>query len=192
MPLKDRLQTDLHQAMRNRDQIRVSVIRMLRSSIGYEEMRRKDELYQMLRSSFSCEEIEEAEKAGDLHDLLRSSVGYEEIEKKKDVDDSGVIDLISREVRQRRESIEMYRGGNRQDLVDKEEAELTILREYLPTQLSQEELADLAKGVIEEVGATGPRNKGKVMGRLIPQVRGKAEGSVVNEVVTKLLAELEG
>ncbi len=151
MSLRDKLQTDLHQAMRNRDRTRVSVLRMLRSGIGYEE-----------------------------------------IEKKGNLDDSSIVDLISRQVRQCRESIGMYRQGNRQDLVDKEEAELAILREYMPTQLSQEELADLAKGVIEEVGAAGPTDKGKVMGRLMPQVRGKAEGSVVNEVVTKLLAELEG
>ena len=149
MALKERLVSDMHNAMRAGDRDRVSVIRLLRSSIGYEEKGRQ-----------------------------------------KDLDDSEVIDVIAREVRQRRESIEMYRKGNRQDLVDKEQTELTILQEYLPAQLTLEELTALARIVIEEVGVTGPKDKGKVMGRLMPQVRGKAEGTMVNEVVTALLDEL--
>ena len=149
MSLKERLVSDVHNAMRAGDRDRVSVLR-----------------------------------------LLRSSIGYEEIGKQKDLDDSGVIDIIAREVRQRRESIELYRRGNRQDLVDKEQVELTILQEYLPAQLTLEELTALARVVIGEVGATVPKDKGKVMGQLMPQVRGKAEGAMVNEVVTTLLDEL--
>jgi len=149
MPLKDKLLSDMHNAMRKGDRTRVSVLR-----------------------------------------LLRSSIGYEEINKSRDLDDAGVIDIVTREIRQRRESIEMYRQGKRQDLVDKEEAELIILQEYLPAQLGSEELVNLAKQVIQEVGAGGPKDKGKVMGRLMPQVRGKADGAAVNQVVTKLLADL--
>ena len=151
MTVKEKLVSDMHDAMRKGDRTRVSVLRLLRSSIGYEEIERKGEL-----------------------------------------DDSGVIDAISRQVRQCRESIEMYRQGNRQDLVDKEEAELGVLQEYLPAQLSPEELESMARGVVEEVGAAGPKDKGKVMGRLMPQVRGKAEGTTVNEVVIRLLEELDG
>ena len=150
MALTDQLQGDLYQAMRARDALRVSVIR-----------------------------------------LLRSNIGYQEKETQKPLDDAEVLELISRQVRQRRESIEMYQKGHRQDLVDKETAELAVLQEYLPAQLSEEELSELARQVITEVAATGAKDRGRVMGRMMPQVRGKAEGGAVNQVVTKLLAELE-
>jgi uncharacterized protein YqeY len=81
----------------------------------------------------------------------------------------------------------MFELGNRGDLVAKEAAELTILEEYLPPQLSREELTELVKATIAEVGATSARDKGRVMGRLMPQVRGKADGGVVNSMVTELL-----
>ena len=147
MSLKEKLQSDLHQAMRSRDRTRVSVLRMLRSAIGYEE-----------------------------------------IDKKRDMDDSAVLDIISRQVRQRRESIQMYKDANRQELVDKESAELQILQEYMPAQLTEEELTALAQDVIRQVGATSPGDKGRVMGRLMPQVRGKAQGGDVNRIVTALLS----
>ena len=146
MPLKEKLQSDLHQAMRAKDKTRVSVLRMLRSAIGYEE-----------------------------------------IDKKREMDDSAVLDIISRQVRQRRESIQMYKDANRQELVDKETTELQILQEYMPAQLTDDELTALAQEVIQQVGATGPRDKGRVMGRLMPQVRGKAQGGDVNRIVTTLL-----
>ncbi len=148
MSLKEKLQSDLHTAMRSRDRVRVSVLRMLRSAIGYEE-----------------------------------------IDKKREMDDSAVLDIISRQVRQRRESIQMYKDANRQELVDKETQELGILQEYMPAQLTEEELTALAQDVIQEVGATGPRDKGRVMGRLMPKVRGKAQGGDVNRVVTTLLSD---
>ena len=121
--------------------------------------------------------------------LLRSAVGYEEKARRRELDDIGVLEVVSRQIRQRHESIEGFRQGRRDDLVQKEEAELAILKEYLPPQLSREELVGLVKGVIAEVGAEGPRDKGKVMGRLMPQVRGKAQGSEVSAVVDQLLAE---
>ena len=122
---------------------------------------------------------------------LRSEVHNEEIALQKPLDDDdGIIGVISRQVRQRRESISEFRKGNREDLVEREEADLAILLNYLPPQLTRGELAGLAEAVIGEVGAQGPGDKGKVMGKLMPQVRGKAEGSAVNEVVTGLLEAL--
>ena len=143
------------------------------------------------------DDLKTAMRGGDTlrRDAIRfalSALNYEEKAKLQALEEEEKVAVLQRQAKRHRESIEEFNKGNRQDLVDKEEAELHILREYMPAQLSQEELADLAKGVIEEVGATGPTDKGKVMGRLMPQVRGKAEGSMVNEVVTKLLAELEG
>ena len=105
-------------------------------------------------------------------------------------DDDGIVGVISRQVRQRRESIYEFRRGKREDLVEREEADLTILLEYLPTQLTTEELTDLVHRVVQQLGARGLGDKGKVMGELMPQIKGKAEGSVVNEVVSKLLEAL--
>ena len=121
---------------------------------------------------------------------LLSSMNYAEIAKQKKLDDGGVIEVIGKEIKQRRESIEAYEKGNRKDLSDKEKAELTILREYMPAQMSGEEITAIAEKVIAEVGATGPGDKGKVMQKLMPQVKGKADGSEVNSIVTELLGKL--
>ena len=119
---------------------------------------------------------------------LRSEVHNEEIAQQKPLeDDDAIIGVISRQVRQRRESISEFRKGRRDDLVQREESELAVLLEYLPQQLTPEEIADLAREAVSEVGARGPGDKGKVMGKLMPMVRGRADGSVVNEVVTGIL-----
>jgi len=118
---------------------------------------------------------------------LRSAVHNEEISKGAPLNDEEVITIIGRQVKQRKESIAEFLKGNRSDLVAKEEAELAILQEYLPEQMSREEIARLARQVIQESGAQGPREKGKVMGRLMPQVRSKADGALVNDLVSELL-----
>ena len=122
--------------------------------------------------------------------FVRSEVHNEEIALQKPLDDAGIVGVLSRQVRQRRESIGEFRKGKREDLVQREEAELAVIQEYLPTQLTLEELTALVQGVVREMGAKGPGDKGKVMGKLMSQVRGKAEGSAVNEVVSKLLEAL--
>ena len=119
--------------------------------------------------------------------MLRAAIHNEEIAQGKPLDDTGVVAVISRQARQRQESIEAFRKGNRPDLVEQEEAELAVLRQYLPEPLPHEEIVELAGKVIQEVGATGPSDLGKVMGRLMPQVRGRAEGAQVSELVTELL-----
>ncbi len=102
-------------------------------------------------------------------------------------DDTDILGIIAKEVRQRRESIEAFRQGNRHDLVAQEEAELTILNEYLPPQMTREEIIVAARQVIEGVGAQGPGDKGKVMPKLIAQLKGRADGREINAVVTELL-----
>lgn len=119
--------------------------------------------------------------------LVIAGVRNAEIDKRAPLDDSGVIDIISRQVKQHRESIAEFSKGNRQDLVAKEEAELAILFEYLPKQMSREEIAEAAGKIIEQVGARGPGDKGKVMSQLMPQLKGKAEGREISEVVSELL-----
>ena len=122
---------------------------------------------------------------------IRSEVHNEEIALQKPLnDDDGIVGVISRQVRQRRESIYEFRKAQREDLVEREEAELAVLLSYLPPQLTPEELTALAHGVIQEMGVQGTGDKGKVMARLMPQVKGKADGSAINEVVSKLLEAL--
>lgn len=105
-----------------------------------------------------------------------------------ELNDDGVLDVIRREVKQRRDSIDAYVGANRKDLADKEEAELAILAKYLPAQMSRDEIEVVAREVIERVGADGPSDKGKVMPVIMAELRGKAEGRDINAVVTDLLA----
>ena len=125
----------------------------------------------------------------DVIRFLRSAIGNEEVARNvESLDDVGVAEIIARQAKQRRESIVEFKKGNRQDLVAKEEAELAILLSYMPQQMSRDELPARVKQVIQDVGAHGPADKGKVMGRLMPLVKGKADGRDVNEVVAALLA----
>jgi uncharacterized protein YqeY len=104
------------------------------------------------------------------------------------LDEGEVIDVLSREARQRNESIEAFRAGNRADLVQEQESALAIIREYLPAPMSRDDLLALAKEAVASVGASTIKDKGKVMSHLMPLVKGKAEGKDVNEVVTGLLS----
>jgi hypothetical protein len=121
---------------------------------------------------------------------LLSSVNYAEIAKQKKLDDAGIIEVVGKEIKQRRESIEAYDKGNRPDLSAKEKAELAILQEYMPAQMGRDEITAIVEKVIAEVGPKGPGDKGKVMQKLMPQIKGKADGNEVNTIVTDLLAKL--
>jgi uncharacterized protein YqeY len=110
-----------------------------------------------------------------------------EIAKREVLADADIMGIITKEVRQRKESILAFRQGNRQDLVDIEEAEMAILAEYLPEQMSREDIIAAVGNVIKEIGAQGLQDKGKVMARLIPQLKGKADGRDINAVATELL-----
>lgn len=124
-------------------------------------------------------------------DVIRftmAAIGNVEIAKQTKLTDPDVLDVISKEIKKRHESIELFKKGNRQDLVDKEEAEIAVLQVYLPKQLTREEIAEEARQVIKEVGAQSPSDKGKVMSMLVPMLKGKADGRDINAVVTELLA----
>lgn len=120
--------------------------------------------------------------------LLISRIKNAEIAEQKPVDDNKIIDLLSGEVRQRRESIEAFKQGNRSDLVAQEEAGLAIVLEYLPKQMGRGEIIAAAQRAIDMVGARGEIDKGKVMSQLMPQLKGKANGKEVSEIVSELLA----
>ena len=145
-PLKDRLNSDLRQAMKGGDKARRSVLRLVLAGIQNAEIARQAAL-----------------------------------------EDSDVLGVIAKEARQRQESLEAFKQGNRQDLVAQEEAALAVLGEYLPEQISRDEIIAAARRVIDEVGAQGPGDKGKVMPGLIAELKGRADGREINAVVTELL-----
>ncbi|MBN1857055.1 MAG: GatB/YqeY domain-containing protein [Dehalococcoidia bacterium] len=122
--------------------------------------------------------------------ILLAECRNEEKARMHALDDDGVIDVLSREARKRKESIEAFRAGNRPDLVAEEEAALAIITPYLPEQMGRDELIVVAREAVTASGATGPKDRGRVMSQLMPKVKGKASGKDVNEVVTELLAEL--
>ena len=111
-----------------------------------------------------------------------------QVEKGASLEDSEVLALVAKQVRSRKESIEGFRKGQRDDLVAREEAELAVLQSYLPPQLSREKIAQVAREVIEEVGAKTLTDKGKVMPILVTRLAGQAEGRDINAAVTDLLA----
>ena len=120
--------------------------------------------------------------------MVLASIQNAEIAKQAALENSDILSIVAKEVRQRKESIEAFKQGDRQELVAQEEAELAVLTEYLPQQMTREEIIDAARKVIEEVGAQEPRDKGKVMPKLIAQLKGRADGREINAVVTELLA----
>ena len=148
MALKEQLDAELKTAMREKDQVKLSTVRMLKSAIKYRE-----------------------------------------IELMKPLDDAGVHAVIASEIKRRRDSVEQYRSGGRDDLAGQEEAEIAVLQGWLPAQLSPEELAKLVDAAIARVGAQGPKDMGKVMKELLPEVQGKAEGKAVSELVKAKLAK---
>ena len=139
------------------------------------------------------QDIAVAMRGGDglRRDVLRmvTSAAYN-VEKRqgRPLTDDEYLAVLSREVKTRRESVEAFHAGGRQDLVDKEEAEIAILGEYLPEALTEGQLADLVREGISASGATSARDMGKVMGWLAPRTRGRADGKHVSELVVAALA----
>ena len=111
------------------------------------------------------------------------------IELRRDLTDDEVSEVLGRQVKQRRESIEIYRGAGRDDRAAQEEGEVAILSEFLPAQLDAAELERLARAAIAETGASAPADMGRVMGRLVPEVKGRADGRALSDLVRQLLAE---
>ena len=120
--------------------------------------------------------------------LVLAAVQNAEIARQAALEDTDILGTIAKEARQRQESIEAFRQGNRPDLVAQEEAELAILQGYLPRQMTRDEIIVEVRRVIEETGAQGPGDKGKVMPKLMAQLKGRADGREINTVVTELLS----
>jgi uncharacterized protein YqeY len=138
------------------------------------------------------DDLKQAMKAGDKDKrsvirLLMAAITNAEIARREALEDSDILGVIAKEIRQRQESIDAFKQGNRQDLVAQEEVALAILECYMPAQITREEIVEAARRVIDEVGAHGPGDKGKVMPKLIAQLKGQADGREINAVVTELL-----
>jgi uncharacterized protein YqeY len=148
MSIKERLNEDMKQAMRDKEagKLRLSVIRMVRASIKNVE-----------------------------------------IDRKKELGDEEVLDVLAKEVKMRRDSLEEFKKGNRPDLVAGLEQEIDILMGYLPQQLSDEEVRALVAEAVASTGAAGPKDMGKVMSALMPKVKGRADGKTVNAMVKDAL-----
>jgi len=148
--LKERLDTDLKDAQKKKEALRVSVIRMLKTTIKNREV----------------------EKIGQLTE-------------------QELLQAVNSQIKTRMEAIDGFKKGGRQDLVTKEESELAILKDYLPAQLTREELSALVDKAVEESGAAGPRDMGNVMKLLMPDVTGRADGKLVSEMVKERLSTLQ-
>jgi uncharacterized protein YqeY len=138
------------------------------------------------------EDLKQAMRQGDERRkttirLVRAAITNAEIERRGELGDGEVLAIIAKQAKQRRESMTEFTKGGRQDLVDQEEEELQILLSYLPAQMSRDEIEVAARQVIAEVGATSRTQMGEVMRRLMPQLKGKADGSLVNQVVREIL-----
>ena len=119
--------------------------------------------------------------------LLVSEIRNKQIEKQEEPNDEEIIALIRRAVKQRQEAIESYQKGERNDLAEKEKAEMAILSNYLPQELSASEVEKVVKEVISEVGATGQQDFGKVMNGVMNRLKGKVDGTKVAQAVKKLI-----
>ncbi|WP_445490334.1 GatB/YqeY domain-containing protein [Niallia sp. 03133] len=147
MSLLERLNTDMKQAMKNKEKDKLTVIRMIKAAIQNESIKTGSEL---------SEEDE--------------------------------LSVLSREVKQRKDSLHEFEKAGRQDLVDKVRAELEHVEVYMPEQFSEEELSEIIVSVISETGASSKKEMGKVMAALMPKVKGKADGSLVNKLVQQHLS----
>ena len=140
------------------------------------------------------EDLKSALRSGDklrtsVIRLLTALIKNREVEKRGPLTDAEAIQAVSASCKQRQEAIDQYRQGKRQDLVDKETAELQILQSYLPAALGPEELQVLVQEAIRESQAASPREMGKVMALLIPKVTGRADGKVVSGLVREMLTK---
>jgi uncharacterized protein YqeY len=148
MTLKERLQEDLKSAMKSKDQLRLSVIRLAKAAIMNLEIARGHEL-----------------------------------------SDQEVIEVLAKEAKQRQDSIPEYEKAGRADIIETLRNEIKIVQEYLPAQLSENEIRELVKAAIAETGASSKKEMGKVMAALMPKTKGRADGKLVNQIVGSLLGD---
>lgn len=142
------------------------------------------------------QDMKDALRAGDRVRLatvrmLRAAVQNADIAAGKPLDDQGILEVLARELKLRRESLDEYRRAGRGDQVAQLEREVQVVQGYLPEPLTEGEITELARRVVAEVGAAGPQDMGRVMGKLMPLVKGRADGNVVSRIVREELGRLQ-
>ena len=208
MTLKEQIMKDLQDAMRSGDDLRKETLRLARSAIRNSEMARSAHILDLASQGEAGVPIEmlaqterdvyaevkkrrrlaqEYDDSGDLEMAAaeRDAIGAL-VERYAQLDDKGIEEVIRKEIKQRRESAETYEKAARMDLADKERAEVAILEAYLPQQLSEEEIEAEVRAILAETGA---REMSKIMPVAMGRLKGKAEGRLINKVVTRVLAE---
>lgn len=115
--------------------------------------------------------------------LIRASIKQYEVDNRVELGDDKIIDIISKQLKQRNDALEEFAKANREDLVKETESEIEVLKEYLPQQLSEEELNEIVKSTISEVGATSMKDMGKIMAAIKPKTKGRADGKLINKLV---------
>jgi len=162
--LKEKIQDDLRSALKEKREIRLSVLRMLLAAISNREIEKRTRTWK------------------EKPELLT-----EELKKESQLTDEEITKVIVSEIKKRKEAIELYKKGKRDELALKEEKEAKILEEYLPEQLSEEEIRKIAEEAIRKVGAKEMKDIGKVMAELMPKVKDRADNSLVSKIVKELL-----
>ena len=119
--------------------------------------------------------------------MVRGAIRQQEIDGQEELSDEDVIAVMSKEIKMRRDSIEEFKKGGREDLIAKTQAEIDVLMPYMPAQLSEDEVRELVKAAVAETGAATPKDMGKVMGVLMPKIKGRADGKLVNTLVRSML-----
>ncbi len=167
--LRDKIKADFKNAFKSREEIRLSVLKMVQSEIGNAEINKRGKLIKDLPAGEAGGKMENIETAVSLND-------------------EEVLQVLAREIKKRKDSIEMYEKAGRRELAEREKAEMAVLGAYMPEQLSEEKIRELAKKAVEQSEIKGEKEIGKVMAILMPQVKGQADGALVNKIVRELLA----
>jgi uncharacterized protein YqeY len=139
------------------------------------------------------EDMKQAMKSGDKFALgvirmIRSSVKNVEIDQRRTLSDDEVLDILNREVKQRKDALQEFEKAGREDLAENAKAEVLVIQRYMPQPLTEQELQTIVQETIQEVGASSKSDMGKVMSALMPKVKGRADGKMVNETVQRLLS----
>lgn len=162
--LKEKIEQDIKKALQEKDELRSLVLRGVKAAIHNKEIEKRTK-------------------------LSKEQKDINELEKESKLNEEEIIEVFSSEAKKRKEAVEEFKKGERNEMAEKEENELKILKEYLPEQMSEENIKGEAQKAIEEAGATGPQDIGKVMSILMPKLKGKADGAVASKIVGEILKE---
>ncbi len=175
--LKQQIQNAVNEALKSGDQLMAGTLRMLLASVITKEKEKRYKISKDPSTSLRAE---------------KPDLNEEELIKKSVLTDEEILDVISSEIKKRKDAIVLYEKGNRPELADKEKKEIEILKKYLPEQLSEEELKKLVEESIAKIGKDPSASSGQVMGRimadLMPKVKGKADNSEISKIVKELLS----